>query len=154
MDSEVKVERPEVDPVFRSYLAYLVSQGTLAYMRRNATRPTVKIPNTSYWWGQDHTGYQRFTWHGPEAYSGILPPLYKDLYPEGESVELFAVMHQRRLSAVYWDAAKLAAYDITPEWIYGIDKVKELCDQNKWSEAMKLYLEVDNDERHSKGSAS
>ena len=147
-------EKPEVDPVFRNYLAYLVSTGTQAYMRRNAVRPTVKIPDTSYWWGQDYTGYLKFCWHGPEAYSGVLPPSHKDLYPEWESVERFANIYQRRLSAVYWDAAKLAAYKITPEWMQAIDKIKELCDQNDWSAAMILYREVDNDERYSEEPAS
>ena len=139
------MDEPEVDPVFRDYLAYLVSQGLLTYLRRSATRPTVKIPDTSYWWGKDLTGYFKFVWHGPDAYSGLLPSPYKELYPEWESVKLFATIYQRRLDAVDWSTAKLAAYNITPEWSAKMDQVKNLCDNNKWAEAMALYKEIENE---------
>jgi len=133
----------EVLPVFRDYLDYLVSQGKLIYMKRSATAPIVKIPETQYWWGFDRTHYFDFCWHGPEAYSGVLPPDLNGRYPNWQYALRFAQSYQRRLDADSWDDAKRAAYQVTPEWVAKMDKIKAMCEAQRWSDAMEVYRDFE-----------
>jgi hypothetical protein len=135
----------EVDPIFRDYISSMVNAGLLVYMRRSKLRPTVKIPNTSYWWGPDLTNYNKFCWHGPEAYSGRLPPPYKGSMPNWNIIADFARAYARRLDADSWEDAKLSAYEITLDWLIEMDEAKRLCDNEQWSEASILYNRIKKD---------
>lgn len=129
----------EVLPVLRNYIDYLVSCGELIYMKRSVINPTVKIPNTNYWWGEDRTGYYDFCWHGPDAYSGLLPSPLKERYSDWPSVVRFARDYQKRLESDSWSEAKLEAHGINSDWIEKMDSVMGLCQEGLWHDAMIRY---------------